>query len=78
MSNLTIAIDPATLKKARLRALQEGTSVNALLRHYLVAYAGTRNEQQEAVQDLLALGKASAARRGGQAWNRADLHRRGQ
>ncbi len=30
MANLTITVDEQTLKKARMRALEEGTSVNAL------------------------------------------------
>ena len=39
MANLTITIEDDLLKKARIRALEQGTSVNALLRDYLVAYA---------------------------------------
>jgi plasmid stability protein len=35
MSNLTITIDEETLRRARIRALEQGTSVNALLRDYL-------------------------------------------
>ncbi len=36
MSNLTITVDDEVLKQARMRALQEGTSVNAELRRYLL------------------------------------------
>ena len=32
MANLTIAIEDEVLRKARLKALEQGTSVNALLR----------------------------------------------
>jgi hypothetical protein len=39
MSNLTISVDEAVLKQARMRALEEGTSVNALLRDYLLLSA---------------------------------------
>jgi hypothetical protein len=45
MSNLTITVDEATLKKARIRALTEGTSVNEVLRKFLEAYAGVSAEQ---------------------------------
>ena len=38
--NLTIVVDDDILKRARVRALEEDTSVNALLRAYLTAYAG--------------------------------------
>ena len=37
MANLTITIDDELLRRARLRALEQGTSVNALLRDYLTA-----------------------------------------
>ncbi len=48
MTNLTITVDEQTLKKARIRALEEGTSVNAILRDYLETYAGVRRERREA------------------------------
>jgi hypothetical protein len=51
--NLTINVDPNVLKKARLRALQENTSVNAVLRAYLENYAGFRKERQAAIFCLL-------------------------
>lgn len=38
MANLTITVDPETLKLARIKAIQEGTSVNKVLGTYLVAY----------------------------------------
>jgi len=40
MANLTIVVDDQVLQRARIRALQHGTSVNALLRDYLVSFAG--------------------------------------
>lgn len=40
MANPTIAIDDEVLKRARLRALEQGTSVNALLRDYLNSFVG--------------------------------------
>lgn len=40
MANLTITVDDRLLKQARMRALEDGTSVNALLRSYLERYAG--------------------------------------
>ncbi len=40
MSNLTISTDPVVLKKARLRVLREGTSVNAVLRAFMAGDAG--------------------------------------
>ena len=40
MTNLTITVDDDVLKRARLWALQEHTSVNALRRDALEVYAG--------------------------------------
>lgn len=76
MGNLTIAIDEESLKKARIRALQEGTSVNALLREFLDSYAGVRREQKEAAGRVVALSSSSKSRRGGRTWTRDSLHER--
>ena len=76
MGNLTIAIDEESLKKARIRALQEGTSVNALLREFLDSYAGVRREQKEAAGRILALSSSSKSKRGGRTWTRESLHER--
>jgi predicted HicB family RNase H-like nuclease len=35
VANLTLTIDDEVLKKARIHALERGTSVNALVREYL-------------------------------------------
>ena len=42
MANLTVVIESDTLKRARMEALEEGTSVNAVVRDYLADYAGTK------------------------------------
>lgn len=41
MANLTITLDDELLRRARMRALEQDTSVNALLRDYLEAFAAT-------------------------------------
>jgi plasmid stability protein len=76
MANLTITVDEGSLKKARIRALKEGTSVNALLRNFLESYAGTSRLQQEAVREIVALSRRSQSRRGRARWSRDDLHER--
>ncbi len=65
MTNLTIVVDEQTLKKARIRALEEGTSVNAVLREFLEAYAGTRRERREAWRKIRELARTSAMISGG-------------
>ncbi|MQB02060.1 MAG: hypothetical protein GEU78_17660 [Actinobacteria bacterium] len=46
MSNVTLSIDDEVLKRARIRALQQGTSVNAVVRSFLESYAGCANERR--------------------------------
>lgn len=65
MANLTITVDEETVKRARIRALEEGTSVNALLRDYLEDYAGVRRERRESGRKLLELARNSKMSSGG-------------
>lgn len=39
MSNLTLALDDEVVRQARIRAIQEGTSVSAKVRDFLQRYA---------------------------------------
>ena len=71
--NVTIVVDDDVLKRARVRAIRENTSVNAVVRAYLAAYAGTDRCRDEACERLLALSRASHSRRGGAVWSRDDL-----
>ena len=74
--NLTIVVDDDTLKRARIRAIQENTSVNAVLRDYLTAYAGADRHRAEACEWLLALSRACTSGRGGATWTREELYER--
>jgi plasmid stability protein len=76
MANLTIAIDDDVLKQARIRAIEQGTSVNAVLRDYLTDYAKIRAKHEKAVKDLLRLSQRAKARRGTRRWTRDELHER--
>ena len=76
MANLTITVDEQVLKKARMRALEEDTSVNAVLRDYLENYAGVGSEQDQAVERILASSRESktGSGPGGRTWKRGDLY----
>ncbi len=77
MANLTITVDEETVKRARIRALEERTSVNALVRGYLEEYSGIRRERREAGRKLLELVKKSQAGSGGKGLpKREDLYDR--
>lgn len=65
MANLTITVDEETVKRARIRALEEGTSVNALLRSYLEEYSGVRREKMEAWREIQELARISRMSSGG-------------
>ena len=65
MANLTITVDEETVKRARIRALEEGTSVNALLRRYLEEYSGVRREKAEAWREIQELARNSKMSSGG-------------
>ena len=76
MTNLTITVDAQTLKRARMRALEEDTSVNAVLRDYLEEYAGVRRERREAARRILASSRESTSGSGpgGRTWKREDAY----
>ena len=65
MSNLTISVDEELIRKARVRAIQEGTSVSAKLREFLLQYVNgapdTEVRQREDATDAL-LAAIQAAR----------------
>lgn len=76
MANLTIVVDEGMLKKARMRALEEGTSVNAMLRERLEEYAGANKEQMEALGRILedARKGGSGSGPGGRTWTREEIY----
>ena len=76
MANLTITVDDNTLKRSRMRALEEDTSVNAVLREYLEEYAGGRQEQIEAARRIIQASRESRSGSGpgGRKWRREDAY----
>jgi plasmid stability protein len=73
--NLTITVDDEILRRARIRALQQGTSVNALLREFLESYAGSEIEG-EARRRLATMARESTASSGpaGRTWTRDQIY----
>ena len=76
MANLTIVVDEGTLKKAKMRALEEETSVNAVLRERLEEYADARRERMETLQTILASSRESTSGTGpgGRTWTRDEIY----
>lgn len=75
MASLTLTIDEDLLRQARIRALEQGTSVNALVREWLENYADA-DRQRSAAQGFLAVAKRSRASSGaaGRRWTRDDAY----
>lgn len=76
MANLTIAVDERILKRARIKALEQGTSVNAVLRLFLEQYVREDETRRRAIREILSASRASRAARGNRRWTRDELHDR--
>lgn len=75
MTRVTLSIDEEILKRARIRALEQGTSVNAVVREFLESYAGS-DERSASLRRFIDLAlNAQAGREGeGRTWKREDLY----
>ncbi|HET9676308.1 MAG TPA: hypothetical protein VFP21_02250 [Solirubrobacterales bacterium] len=76
MSNLTITIDDEVLRRARVRAAEQDTSVNSILRDYLEAYAASGATWEQAADAILRLSSQARSGRGDARWTRDELHDR--
>jgi plasmid stability protein len=76
MANLTITLDDELLRKARVRAAELGTSVNAVLRDHLERWVDLENERRRAMERFLEASRRSRASSGGRKWTRDELHER--
>lgn len=76
MTRLTISIDDAIVRRARVRASEEGTSVNAKVRESLAAYAQCEESQQMAAQAFITAARRSQANRDGVRWPCEDAQAR--
>jgi hypothetical protein len=77
MANLTIVIDDGLLRRARKKAIEQGTSVNAVVSAHLEQYAGP-DGVAEALAGFLELAERAGASSGvaGRTWTREDLYDR--
>ncbi len=75
MANLTITVDDDLLRRARARAVEQGTSVNAVLREELARYVESSGGDRAADAFVtLAQMSAGSSGRGGRSWTRDELH----
>lgn len=75
MTNLTLSIDEDLLRRARIKALEDGTSVNALVREQLERYVDGGGPR-EAVAELLRLSDDidAGSGPGGRTWTREEIY----
>jgi hypothetical protein len=75
VANLTLTIDDDLLRRARIRALERGTSVNALVREYVESFAG-EGEAERGLREFLqtALSSPAGSGKGGRKWQRDDVY----
>jgi hypothetical protein len=74
--NLTLALDDQLLRDARKIALDRNTSVNQLVREFLVRLVRETDHQQAALADLEEIFRTTHAEVGVRGWTRDDLHER--
>jgi plasmid stability protein len=77
MANLTIVVDDEVLRRARIRAVERGTSVNAAVAEYLTSYAGS-SRAANAMMAFIELADTAEAGSGprGRTWTRDELYDR--
>lgn len=77
MATLTITLDEAVLKRARLRALERGESVNKVLARSLEDYAGGDDvsaRKERAARRFVSTSRTLAGASSG-SWTREDLYK---
>jgi len=74
--NLTLAIDLETLDEVRIYAARRGTTVNALVRSYLVELASQDARRKEARSEIRQMMHTGLVTVGERSWTRDELHQR--
>lgn len=75
MANLTLSLDSSLLQQARVAALRDRTSVNALVREYLSRYVDAKRRRFEALDTLDAIATRTNSQTEAR-WSRDELHER--
>jgi len=76
MTNVTLSIDEENLRQARVLALQEGTSLNAVIREFIGEYISDHKHYQQLTGRILQQAEKSRYNSGGRKWTREELHER--
>ncbi len=76
MANVTLAIADDLLQKARVKAVHENTSVNAVLRDFLAKWVRDDSERARLAESVAAHLAGEPYRSGAATWSRDELHAR--
>ncbi|HTX70547.1 MAG TPA: hypothetical protein VMH50_15575 [Thermoleophilia bacterium] len=76
MANVTLALDDQLLRRARVKAVHEHTSVNAVIRDFLAAWVRDEADRAALVERARAAMERAEYRSGGVSWTRDELHQR--
>lgn len=76
MKNITLSVDEKVISVVRRYAAEQNTSVNKLVREFLVGIADRGDRAREARQRIRELSDQSTAQIGSKSWNRDELHER--
>ena len=76
MSNVTLSIEEEDLKKARIQALQNGTSLNAVIRDFIKQYVNRDTHYQQLTERVLKQTENTNELKGGRDWTREELYDR--
>jgi plasmid stability protein len=76
MANVTLALDDQLLHSARVKAVHEHTSVNAVIREFLTAWVRDKADRTALVERARAAMEAAEYQSGGTSWTRDELHER--
>ncbi|MGB0513841.1 MAG: hypothetical protein ACPGJE_03260 [Wenzhouxiangellaceae bacterium] len=74
MKNITLSVDETVLAAVRRVAVEQGTTVNAIVREHLTRIAAHSDRAAMARKRIRELSQASEARIGSASWSRDDLH----
>jgi hypothetical protein len=76
MKNITLAVEDEVLEQVKLAAVEQRTTVNAMVREFFAMVAMKRRAKDEARLALLKLAREAAGDMGGKTWNREALYDR--
>jgi hypothetical protein len=76
MTNVTLSIDEEDLKQARVLALQQGSSLNAVIRHFVKSYIDDSKRYQQVTERIMQQAEDSQYYSEGKKWTREELYER--